>query len=149
MSTRQDVLGVVATAVAAGGVANKVLQGLIDGRVKCMVDSYVVPDTNVAAASTIKLGQVLPKGAHILAIILSSSVAQTTVTVLVGTTYDTNAFAMTGVFTAFQTALVPGIVSGAGYVVGTAALDDQIVLTTEAAVLQVGTITGIILYTND
>jgi hypothetical protein len=78
-----NVLGVVATAVAAGGLANLVGRGLIDARVKVNIDSYVA-DTSEVVGSTVKLGSPLPAGARVIAIILEVSVAQAGLTVTLG-----------------------------------------------------------------
>lgn len=143
----QDVKGVVQTAIDAGGLANQQAAGLIDGRVKVRHDYYVADGTE-SLGSTIEFGGDMLSGSKILQVSLTSSVAQTTVTLSVGTTYDTDAFAVAG-NTTLQAALTTLTANGLGYVVGTAATDSQIVVTTAGAALQVGTIYCTILYTTD
>lgn len=138
--------GVIATAVAAGGVANQQPQGWIDGRVKCMIDQIVLAGSELSG-STISLGAIpLPDNSTIIAILLSSSVAQTSLTASVGdagsgTRYAT---ASTGLQTANSLVQVPG----KGYVT-TGTSDTQLVLTTGGATATAGTITSIVLFTHD
>ena len=140
MSTRQDVRGVVNTAVYAGGVANKVTQGLIDGRNKVNMDKYTVIVSDLATASTIKLGSALPVGAKVLFIILSSSVAQTSLTASVGDANSATRYANAN--TGLQTANSAVVLDGQGYIIGTSTTTDdtQILLTTGGADGQAGVI---------
>ncbi len=146
-ATAQDVLAVVRTAVAAGGLANKVTQGLIDGRVKVMHDYYVA-DASEALASTIKFGKNLPAGAKVLAILLTSSVAQSSVTISVGDGASAARYVTAG-STTLQTALAPLLALGLGYIIGTTTSDNYILVTTAGATLTAGTIYCTILYTSD
>ena len=147
MASVQDVKGVSQTAIDAGGLANMLAAGLVGGRVKVCLDSYVA-DASEAAGSTIQFGGNLPDGAKVIAIILSSSVNQSSVTMQVGTTYNADEFIATG-DTTLQAASTALIANGKGYVVGTIATDNQIELLTEAATLSAGTIYCAILYTTD
>jgi len=142
-----DVKGVTQTAIDAGGLANQLAAGLVGGRVKCRLDSYVA-DGSEDAGSTIEFGGDLPAGAKITSIVLSASVAQTSLTIQLGTSYNADEFIATG-DTTLQAALTALVASGKNYVVGTVALDSQIVLTTEAAALTAGTIYCAIYYTTD
>jgi len=147
MASVQNVSGVSQTAIDAGGLAQQLAAGMRDGRVKVCLDSYVA-DGSESAGSTIKFGGELPAGAKIIAIILSASVAQSSLTCKLGTSYNDDEFAATG-NTTLQAALTAWIEHGKGYVVGTVALDDQVLLTTEAATMTAGTIYCAILYTKD
>jgi len=125
------VKGVVATAIAAGGLSNAFLQGLVDGRVKCMLDSYVVLGTE-AAASTITLGGNLPVGANVIAILLSVEDAQASATFSVGDAGSATRYA--SAHTGLQTADTAVIIRGTNRVI-TGTDDQQIVLTTGGATL--------------
>lgn len=147
MASVQTVKGVSQTAIDAGGLQNQLAAGLVDGRVKCRIDSYVA-DGSEAAGSTIEFGGDLIPGSKIVAIILSSSVAQASLTAALGTSFNIDEFAEAG-NTTLQAALTAWIEHGKGYVVGTAALDSQIIMTTGGATLTAGTIYCAILYTTD
>ena len=160
MSTAQTLYGVVTTAVIAGGVSNWQNQGVIDGRVKTMIDTYVVPDTNVAAASTIAFGQQLPVGANVIKITLVSTVAQTSVTVTVGDKVVASRYGVAA-STELQAAYTPKTCYPiAGVYVTTdnsltaaglpsATNDCQIIVTTAGGVLVAGTIACYIEYVFD
>lgn len=145
-ASAQDVIAVNRTAWAAGGLANKIGAGLIDGRVKVMYDYYTITGTE-AAASTIKVGASLPKGASVLAIGLQVSAAQTSLTLSIGDGNSATRYATT--HAALQTAGVIAWFSGIGYVIGTATSDNYILLTTAAATATAGVLYVIILYTTD
>lgn len=138
-----DVLGTVATAVASGGLDNAVLNGLIDGRLKCMLDSYTIAGTEVAG-STIKLGATLPKGANIVAILLNVSAAQTSLTANVGDTVLATRYATAS--TGLQSAGLT-IIGGLNYVV--AATGTTILITTAAATASAATLTAAVVYAMD
>lgn len=155
MATVQTVKGVNQTAIDSGGLSNKLTQGVIDGRVKVRHDYYTA-DASEAAGSTLYFGGSLPKGAKILAVKVTAGTAQSSLTVQVGTRYNTDEFILTGA-TGLQTALVPVWAEGKGYIVGTAtdyvtgtSTDDgQIVVYTEAATMTAGVIYVDIFYTTD
>ena len=143
-----DYLGEVATAVAAGGLSNKVLSGLIDGRTKVMVESYTILGTE-ASASTITLGGIMPKGARVLAIQLYVSAAQTSATFDVGDDEDADRYAAAS--TSLQSAGTY-IFSGKNYITDDTtptSTDRQIVLTTGGATLTAGTLEAVIYFTID
>jgi hypothetical protein len=158
-ATAQTLYGVVATAQITGGVSNWQLGGVIDGRVKVMIDTYVAVATE-AVASTIAIGKQLPKGANVIAVILVSTVVQTSVTVSVGDKVTASRYGIAA-STELQTAYSPKIcLPVAGVYVTTddsltsAALpsatnDCQIILTTAGGTLVAGTITAYILYSFD
>lgn len=139
--------GVVQTAIDAGGLSNFQAAGIIDGRVKVRSDYRTMLATEVAG-SVLEFGGDLPAGAKILAIILSSSVAQSSLTISVGTSYNADEFVAAGA-TTLQTALTALVCPGAGYVVGTSTADSQITVTTAAATATAGIIYCQILYTTD
>ena len=143
-----DVLGVVATKVAAGGLTNAALSGLIDARVKAMVDTYVILGTE-ASGSTITLGGILPKGANVLEIILTVTANQTTATFSVGDAESATRYASAA--TDLQTA-GRYVYAGNNYVcddTSPTSTDRQIVLTTGGATLSAATLYATILYTLD
>jgi hypothetical protein len=150
--------GVVATAAAAGGLANKQLSGVIDARVKAMIDSYVTTGANEDISSTIAVGQVIPKGANILNIIISvsASLGSGSTTLTVGDTGSgraaayLTAFACSGAVIYDMTGTY-GVAAGFQYVVGTLTGDNQILLTTAGAHNTTASVTikVIVLYTMD
>jgi len=143
-----DYLGEVATAVAAGGLSNKVLSGLIDGRVKAMVDSYTILGTETTA-KTISLGGIMPIGANVLAIQLYVSAAQTSATFDVGDAEDVDRYAAAS--TSLQTAGTY-IFSGKNYITDDTtptSTDRQILLTTGGATLSAATLEAVIYFTID
>lgn len=142
-----NVKGVVATAVAAGGVSNKVLSGLIDGRVKVMVDSYV-PDGTEGVGSTIKFGALIPTGANILAACLVA-IDNTAATGDLGDSNDPDRYLNdANLATGGAGPLV--LSTGQNYVIGTNSGDNQILLTTAGATLTSGkTIKVAIFYSID
>ena len=148
-----NVLGVVATAIATGGVSNWQLPGLIDGRVKCMIDKYtVVSGSEPTTGSTIKFGAQLPIGANVIAIILSASTAQASLTFTLGDAASATRY-IASANSGLATAVLPVIASGQGYVVtghvSADGDDQQIVLTTGGATMTAGVITCAVLYSLD
>lgn len=141
-----NVLGTVATAIAAGGETNWLLQGLVDGRVKAMIDTYTALGTE-AAASTIKMGALIPTGANVLAILLSSSAATGGLTVSIGDSGSATRYASASTSPATAGSYLYG---GKAYVTGTNTGDTQLLLTTGGATLGVGLIiTTVTFYTFD
>lgn len=130
------VLGVIATAVAAGGVNNAVAQGHINARVKVNLDTYTIAGTE-GTSSTITLGALIPKGARVLKVVLTVSANQTSATFSVGD--DASATRYASASTSLQTAGRYEY-DGSQYEVGTTSGDDQIVLTTGGATLTAGTL---------
>ena len=140
------VKGVNKTLVDAGGVAT-IGRGLVDGRVKCMLDSYTLTTGNLAG-DVIKLGGTLPAGANVVGIMLAVSAAQSSLTYMLGDGATANRYKATGA-TGLQTAVVPVWHTGLNYVVGTATSDNVIQLTTEAATATAGVLYAAIFYTQD
>ena len=143
-----DVSGLTATAVAAGGLSNKLLSGLIDGRLKVMLDTYTIAGTE-ASGSTITLGGIMPKGANVVAILLYVSANQTTATFSIGDLESATRYASAS--TSLQT-LGTYLYSGKNYVADdttTTTTDRQIVLTTGGATLSAATLQAAIIYSID
>ena len=140
------VKGTNKTLIDTGGMASQVAAGLINGRVKCDIDEYVCDGQGIG--TIIEMFSELPDGAKIIAVVFSSSVAQTSVTLQIGTSYNDDEFAEAG-NTTLQAALTAWIEHGKGYVVGTADDDGQIIVTTAGSTLVAGTIYGAVLYTTD
>lgn len=147
MASVQTVRGLQATAVNTGGIS-QLLSGLIDGRVKVMVENYSIIGSDLAAGSTIIIGGKMPVGANVLAIVLAVSAAQTSLTFQLGDAGSANRYAATG-HTGLQTATTPVIIGGKNYVVATAGTDDQIRLLTEGATATAGTLYAFVLYSID
>lgn len=154
-----EVKGVLATAMATGGVANFQLPGIDNGRVKCSIDSYEADGTEVAG-TTIRLfadgtNKKIPAGANIIALILTISASEAGLTISAG---DDNSATRYANATAFATASgAPYVFGGKGYIIGTNPETSEvsgdnggIVLTTGGATLTDGTvITGVLLYSVD
>jgi hypothetical protein len=145
------VYGVTATAQYTGGLANKLGVGYINGRVKVYRDTYAADAS--ASGTVIQVAGYgttgyLPKGARIISIHISASVAQSSVTVSVGDLTSATRYASAS--TALQTAGLVGIFGGNDNVVGTSTGDNYILLTTGGASLgSTGTIVVDIFYTTD
>lgn len=139
--------GLVATAVASGGLSNKVLKGLIDGRVKCMLDTLTLAGTELSG-SLLYMGSLLPAGANVIAIILSVSTVQTSLTFTLGDVASATRY-IAAANSGLQTALLPVVASGINYVVGTATNDNQIMITTGGATATAGVLNAAILYSQD
>lgn len=143
MASVQTVRGVQATAVNTGG-PSQVLSGLIDGRVKCMIDSVALT-TDYASGSTIVLGGKIPVGANIISVTLEATDAQTSLTASIGVTGSTTLFASAN--DCLQTADVQETFGGRGHVIEADA--DQIIVTTGGATATAGTLYATILYSID
>lgn len=129
-------LGVIATAVAAGGLNNAQAHGFIDARKKVMLETYTILATEVVG-STIKLFGKIPKNARVLSLKISVSANQNAATISIGD--DASATRYATASTSFQTAGKYEF-DGGQYLVGTATGDDQIKLTTAGATLTAGTL---------
>ena len=108
------VKGVNQTLIDAGGIA-ALTQGLVNGRVKCSLDHYVLTSGN--NGDTIKLFGLLPAGAKVIAIALSATVAQSSMSIGVGDLDSATRYSATN--TGLQTAITPVWVMGTEYVIGT------------------------------
>ena len=143
--TASNVLGKNNTLIAAGGV-QKILSGLVDGRVKVMADTYTM--NSETSGSTIKMGGAIPTGANILLIALSASAAVASLTISIGDSNSATRYVSAS--TACQTALVPVLYTPQAYVIGTNTGDTQILLTTGGASLaSSGTIQVLVFYSLD
>jgi len=141
-------VGVTGTLIDAGGVST-ILGGLIDGRVKCMLDTYTILGTEVVG-DTILLGGIMPIGANVIAIGLNVDTAQSSANVDIGdaesaTRYATNA-------TGIATANTIEWTSGDNYVTNDTVpttTDRRIRLTTGGATLTAGALSFVVLYSFD
>lgn len=139
------VKGVNRTLIDAGGVST-ILGGMIDGRVKVMLDTYALTTGNLSG-DVIKLGGTLPVGANVIAIVLSVSAAQSSLTASVGDSGSATRYVSAS--TALQTAVTPLVISGKNYVVATSGTDDIILLTTGGATATAATLYAAIFYSVD
>ena len=118
------------------------LPGLIDGRVKVLLDTYTAVGAGEDAGCVITFAT-LPTGANILGIYLFTNTATSGLTVNVG---DADSAARYGsALTNYQTAGINQIVGLGAYprVVGTSTNDNKITLTTAGAALTSGLIYGV------
>lgn len=145
MASVQNVRGTNNTVVNTGGIS-QILGGLINARVKAMLDTYTISASDLAVGSTITLGGTLPKGANILAIVLYVSAAQTSATFDVGDAGSSTRYA--SAHTGLQTANTPVIIGGKNYVI-TGTSDQNIVLTTAGATLAAASLYAFVLFTTD
>ena len=126
--------GVNATLIAAGG-ESAILQGMVDARVKCMIDSYVTIGSSEDIGTTIAMGSKLPTGARVIDVILSASGAlgAGSTTLEVG---DSDTAARYIALTAITADVVmhnSAKSGGVNYIIGTATGDNQILITTAGA----------------
>ncbi len=143
------IVATVATAVAAGGLSNKVLSGLIDARVKTMLDDYTIDGATEVVGSTITVGGIMPKGANVIAIIIFVSAAQTSATLSIGDAESATRYASAD--TSIQTAGTY-VFSGKNYVADDTtptSTDRQIILTTGGATLTAGDLRVAVIYAID
>lgn len=138
-------LGDVATSFQSGGLSNAVLNGLIDARLKAMLDSYTIGATETTG-STIDIGAQLPAGARVVGIILHVSTNQSSLTVSIGD--DASATRYASANTSLQSAGTY-LFSGKNYKTGQSTGDRQIVLTTGGATMTAGQLEAVVLYTMD
>lgn len=141
------VKGVNATLIAAGG-ESKLLRGLVDGRVKAVLDTYVPLGTETAG-STISVGATLPSGANVVGVSVSNLAQDAGVTLAVGDSNDPDryvtAYAADSVLFNDNLRQI-----GNGYVIGTNTGDSQVVILTAGATLGIGdSISIVIFYTQD
>lgn len=136
----------VATDFQAGGLSNAVLNGLIDARVKAMLDSYTIGGSTETSGSTIDVGAQLPSGARVVAIIINVSTAQTSLTLSIGD--DASATRYASASTSLQTAGTY-VFSGENYKTGQSTGDRQILFTTGGATMTAGQLEVAVLYTID
>ena len=139
-------LGDVATSVQAGGLSNAVLNGLVDARVKAMLESYTIGGSSETSGSTLDIGGLLPSGARVVAIVINVSTAQTSATLSIGD--DASATRYASADTSIQNAGTY-VFSGKNYKTGQSTGDLQIVLTTGGATLTAGQLEVAVLYTMD
>ena len=126
--------GVNATLIAAGG-ESQILQGMVDARVKVMVDTYVTLGSSEDIGSTISMGPKLPTGARIIDVILSAtgSLGAGSTTLAVGDSDTANRYIAATAITADVVMHNSAKSGGVNYIIGTATGDNQILITTAGA----------------
>jgi hypothetical protein len=153
MSATATLKSAIQTVEYAGGTpATWQLGGLIDGRVKVLLDTYTAVGSGEDAGSVITFAA-LPTGANVLAVFITSNYATSSLTFSVGDSASTTRYvtASAGPQSAAATNLnvVPGYVIGTNYTSATSQ-DNNIVVTTGGAALHSGSIYGImVLYSFD
>jgi hypothetical protein len=142
-----NVKGVVATAVAATGLANKQGPGVIDARLKQSFDTYTTLGTETTG-STILMGPILPQGALIRDVKIVYT-ANASATLSVGDSASATRYQnATSINAAGATSTTS--TTGTNYEIGTNSGDNQILLTVGGATLQTGaTIQVLITYVFD
>jgi len=138
------VSGVNQTIIDAGGLSDQLARGLIDGRVKVCLDSYEA--STLVSGSTIKLFGALPAGAKIVEMIIDFD-ALGSATIDVGDSNDADRYISADSVSSAGISHIENI-NGRGYVIGTTAGDNQILITTGSASIS-GTIKAAVLYTQD
>jgi hypothetical protein len=139
------VKGVNKTLIDTGGISNEIAKGLYDARVKAIIDTYEA--SALASSSTISMGGTLPVGARIQLIQVMWD-ALSTVTFSVGDSASTARY-ISGQQGSTAGAVLAALVDGFDYVVGTAAGDNQILISTTGGSAATGTIKLLVLYTQD
>ena len=136
--------GVSKKLIDTGGLESQQARGTYDSRLKCMQDTYEA--SALATGSTIKMGGTLPAGARIQEVILATDAIGQHVHVCVGDSasaarYITYAIGTAALFTRLNA------VDGCDYIIGTATMDNQIVITTSNVSTATGTIKLAVFYT--
>ena len=154
MSATTTLKSAIRTAEAAGtgpGTASVTgawqLPGLLDARVKVLVDSYTAVGSGEDAASAITFAT-LPTGATILGIVTFANGATSSLTISVGDA-DSAARHLAASATNWATAqmlLIPALGVLPGRVVGTSTNDNRILVTTAGAALTSGQVYGIMVF---
>jgi hypothetical protein len=139
------VKGVNATLIATGG-ESKILQGMVDSKIKCFVDTYEA--AALATSSTIAMGPTLPTGARVISYQLAFD-ALSTVSLSLG---DSNSAVR--YLASVDTANTAGIkndilIDGLNYIIGTASGDNQILVSTTGVSAATGTIKLAVFYVID
>ena len=139
--------GVNATLQDAGGVST-IIQGLVDGRLKCCLDTYTILGTEVVA-DTIDIGANMPKGAHAVALILQVSAAQTSATIDIGDDEDADRYAAADTSLQSVGTYVFSLKNYNVDLTTASTPDNRIVLTTGGATLTAGTLQAAVIYSMD
>ena len=166
MSATISVRAVMNNAVYVGGTSNWQTPGYIRGNVRVMIDYYVALGTE-AAGTVLALFPTLEAGSVIMAIVLSTTVGQTSLTFSLGDQNSATRYITTGQ-TTLQSASTGVLIyspfasaTTGPYVIGTnpttsgvwsptsTNTDAQIILTTGGATMVAGVIGAIMLYTID
>ena len=137
-----SVLGVNATKAADPSPSNILDPGTLGGKVRVLIDSYEA--AALAAGSDITIGKALPSGAIIVGIAIATDALGAGVTVEVGDANTSDLYLAATVCTS-ATSTNAIATDGLGYVVGTAADDDTILVTTGVGAAT-GTIKVVVTY---
>ena len=126
--------GVNTTLIAAGG-ESQILQGMVDARLKVMVDTYVTTGSSEDIGTTIAMGPTLPAGARIIDVILavSGSLGSNSTTLAVGDSDTANRYIAATAISADVVMHNSAKSGGVNYIIGTATGDNQILITTAGA----------------
>ncbi len=141
-------VGVTGTLIDSAGVST-ILGGLVDARVKCMLDTYAILGTEVVG-DTILLGGIMPIGANVIAIGLNVDTAQTSANVDIGDAESATRYATNS--NGIATADLIEWTSGNNYVTDDttpSTTDRRILLTTGGATLTAGNLQFVVLYSFD
>jgi len=132
----------LATAIAAGGISNWQLPGLIDGRVKVLLDTYTATGSNEDAGSVVTF-KALPTGANILAVFIFSDNSTAGLTVSVGDADSATRYG--SALTSLQAAGMYMLAASGALprVVGTSTNDKSITFTTDGSALTTSKIYGL------
>ncbi len=141
-------VGVTGTKIDSGGVST-ILGGLVDGRVKCMLDTYVILGSEIVD-DTLLLGGIMPIGANVIAIGLNVDTAQTSAQVDIGDAESTTRYATNS--NGIATADLIEWTSGDNYVTDDttpSTTDRRILLTIGGATLTAGNLQFVLIYSFD
>ena len=143
-------LGVIATLTQAGGLDSSQAHAFSDARVKTFLDYYVLAGTE-GSGDTFDFFKTLRAGMRVIAIMLTVSTAQTSLTISIGD--DASATRYASADTSLQSAgtyWFSGLTGATGfYEIGTNTNDEQILLTTGGATATAGNLAGAILVALD
>lgn len=139
------VKGVNQTKIDDGGIANLLDKGQTDARSKVVFDTYEA--SALASGSTIEVCGELPVGAVIKAITIMNDAMNANVGVSIGDSAVTDRYTISNSMTTAQVKSIDKI-GGFGYVIGSSAGDNQILLTTNGSSTMTGTLKVAVEYGN-
>ena len=125
-------------------ISTNILDIVADNTVKCLSDEYTC--ATLVAGSTIKMGKILPAGAVIIEVILSHAALGSNTALAVGDSTTSDRYLVAAASTSDAVRKGPSVTAGQGYVIGTAASDGIILITTSDSGAATGKIKLDILY---
>ncbi len=142
------VKGVNRTIADQTGVIHTTSPGLAGGVVRCMIDTYELSST--VLGTVIEMGQDLPKGSKVLAVLLVYDALGGSVTMSVGDAEDDNRY-LSGVDVSSAGSTWSDLADGVEYEIDVSDADnpDTQVLITTAGATGSGTVKLLTLFTND